>query len=65
VLENIFEKNSQEYSGGIISRPSYWGGYIVKPELVEFWQGRPNRLHDRLQYTMNNEGSWIIERLAP
>ena len=47
-----------------ISRPPNWGGYIVKPNLIEFWQGRQNRLHDRIQYTLE-EGMWKIERLAP
>lgn len=46
-------------------RPGYWGGYIVKPVIMEFWQGRPSRLHDRLQYTLQESGNWIIERLAP
>lgn len=48
-----------------ITRPSHWGGYMVKPVTVEFWQGRPSRLHDRLQYSLQPDGSWIIERLAP
>lgn len=48
-----------------ISRPSYWGGYRVKPISIEFWQGRSNRLHDRIQYQLDENGSWIIERLAP
>jgi pyridoxamine 5'-phosphate oxidase len=46
-------------------RPAYWGGYVVKPLLVEFWQGRSNRLHDRIQYTLTENGEWKIERLAP
>ena len=45
-------------------RPPHWGGYLVKPVIMEFWQGRPSRLHDRIQYTMEN-GAWKIERLAP
>lgn len=64
-LENIFEKNSRQFADGSVPRPLHWGGFIVKPELIEFWQGRPSRLHDRLQYTKNEEGSWIMERLAP
>ena len=48
-----------------VKRPEYWGGYIVKPAIVEFWQGRPSRLHDRLQYSLTNEGQWQIDRLAP
>lgn len=46
-------------------RPDHWGGYIVQPVIVEFWQGRPSRLHDRIQYTLEENGHWIIERLAP
>lgn len=48
-----------------IQRPPHWGGYIVQPVIVEFWQGRPSRLHDRIQYTLQENGSWKIERLAP
>jgi pyridoxamine 5'-phosphate oxidase len=48
-----------------IERPKHWGGYIVKPVIVEFWQGRPSRLHDRIQYTPEENGNWKIERLAP
>lgn len=48
-----------------ILRPAHWGGYRVKPVKIEFWQGRSNRLHDRLCYTVNAQGAWIIERLAP
>jgi len=46
--------------------PEFWGGYVVKPILIEFWQGRPNRMHDRFRYRKNNEGeNWAIDRLAP
>ena len=48
-----------------LKRPSHWGGYIVKPVMIEFWQGRPGRLHDRLQYSLEENGEWKIERLAP
>lgn len=48
-----------------IVRPQHWGGYRVKPIRIEFWQGRSNRLHDRLYYTLNPQGSWTMERLAP
>lgn len=48
-----------------IERPQHWGGYIVKPQQIEFWQGRANRLHDRVRYTLQNDGVWIKERLAP
>jgi pyridoxamine 5'-phosphate oxidase len=55
----------QKYKGVEIARPSYWGGYIVKPICIEFWQGRPSRMHDRIQYMLSENGSWKIERLAP
>ncbi len=52
-------------SGNDIKRPAHWGGYVVKPITIEFWQGRASRLHDRLQYTLQDTGDWKIERLAP
>jgi pyridoxamine 5'-phosphate oxidase len=48
-----------------ITKPDNWGGYRLKPVIIEFWQGRPSRLHDRLQYTLEEKGNWKIERLAP
>jgi pyridoxamine 5'-phosphate oxidase len=51
--------------GGPVPRPGTWGGYRLEPELVEFWQGRRDRLHDRLQYRRGDGGEWIVERLAP
>jgi pyridoxamine 5'-phosphate oxidase len=48
-----------------IPRPSYWGGYLVRPQAVEFWQGRPNRLHDRIRYSLQTDLNWKIERLSP
>ncbi|MDO4727797.1 MAG: pyridoxamine 5'-phosphate oxidase [Bacteroidota bacterium] len=48
-----------------IKRPKYWGGFLVRPISIEFWQGRPNRLHDRIRYTLEKDYSWKIERLAP
>ncbi len=59
---NQFEK---DFAEGGIPRPPHWGGYLVRPVTIEFWQGRPNRLHDRLLYTLQENGNWIIERLAP
>ncbi len=47
-----------------VPRPPHWGGYIVKPDLIEFWQGRPSRLHDRVEYQLN-EGKWILRKLYP
>lgn len=53
------------YQNSEIPRPDHWGGFRVIPEHYEFWQGRENRLHDRLRYTPRTRASWIIERLAP
>ena len=64
VLEEMFTRYTIKFTDGTIKRPPHWGGYIVTPELIEFWQGRPNRLHDRLQYTLKKD-EWEIERLAP
>jgi pyridoxamine 5'-phosphate oxidase len=50
---------------GTVPRPEHWGGYVVAPDTVEFWQGRPDRLHDRLTYRRTPDGSWVTERLAP
>ena len=64
-LDLHYEEVEKELSGKQISRPAHWGGYIVKPVIVEFWQGRPSRLHDRIQYSLVEDGTWKIERLAP
>ena len=61
-LENEVKKIMQSK---IIKRPQHWGGYVVRPITIEFWQGRSNRLHDRLQYSLEENGEWKIERLAP
>jgi pyridoxamine 5'-phosphate oxidase len=64
-LDEQVEKFSSAFYGKEITRPPHWGGYVVRPVTIEFWQGRPNRLHDRLQYTLQENGNWVIERLAP
>jgi pyridoxamine 5'-phosphate oxidase len=64
VLENRFEEFGEKF-GDNIPRPPHWGGYRVKPATIEFWQGRDNRLHDRLRYRLQDDGNWLIERLAP
>jgi pyridoxamine 5'-phosphate oxidase len=64
VLDEEYEKLSKKFPGEEIPRPEHWGGYILKPFSVEFWQGRPSRLHDRILYTKEND-AWKIERLAP
>ena len=64
-LEEKVEKIKNSLAGQQIKRPSQWGGYRVKPVTMEFWQGRPNRLHDRIQYNLQSGGIWNLERLAP
>jgi pyridoxamine 5'-phosphate oxidase len=64
-LEKNEEKLKNELKGDTLRRPAHWGGYVVKPTRMEFWQGRPSRLHDRILYTLGSNGQWKIERLAP
>jgi len=65
VLEENMEKYQQQFAGNDIPRPPHWGGYKVKPQQIEFWQGRRSRLHDRLKYIKKETGEWAIVRLAP
>ncbi len=65
IIEANIANYTQRFTEGNITRPPHWGGYIVIPVVIEFWQGRPNRLHDRIQYSKMTGGSWKIERLAP
>jgi pyridoxamine 5'-phosphate oxidase len=65
VLDQELKKLEQELKGKEIERPDYWGGFIVKPVEMEFWQGRPNRLHDRIRFQLMEDYNWKIERLAP
>ncbi len=64
-LERRVEELNEKFKTEQLTRPPHWGGYRVKPVIIEFWQGRSSRLHDRLQYTLQDNGSWKIERLAP
>jgi len=64
VLKNKQEELEKEFKDQTIKRPDFWGGYLIRPETIEFWQGRPNRLHDRFQYKKQGE-NWKIIRLAP
>lgn len=64
-LEKKLKELEQKYEGQEVPRPEYWGGYLVRPISIEFWQGRPNRLHDRIRYTLQDDYDWKIERLAP
>jgi len=63
-LEKFFNKVADTFDNGEIPRPEYWGGYAVTPDSVEFWQGRANRLHDRIRFKRNGK-EWLKERLAP
>jgi pyridoxamine 5'-phosphate oxidase len=65
LLEDEFARLKQKFGEGRIPLPSFWGGYRVVPDAFEFWQGRPNRLHDRFSYVLADGGQWRIERLAP
>ena len=64
-LEDLMAFNLEKYKEGNVPLPPHWGGYIVHPTSIEFWQGRSSRLHDRLLYTLNANHSWTKERLAP
>jgi pyridoxamine 5'-phosphate oxidase len=64
-LEERWRQFEQKYPGEQVPKPPYWGGYVLQPTRIEFWQGRPNRLHDRFVYTRQPEGAWRLERLSP
>ncbi len=64
-LENSLATFEDKFSDGDIPRPAHWGGYLVKPISIEFWQGRPNRMHDRIRYTLEADLNWKKVRLAP
>ncbi|MBK7426537.1 MAG: pyridoxamine 5'-phosphate oxidase [Saprospiraceae bacterium] len=64
-MEARFASEWEKYQEtSIVQRPDYWGGYVLIPDLFEFWQGRPNRLHDRIQFKLNEHGEWEMNRLA-
>ena len=64
ILETRFAELEKQF-GDNVPRPPHWGGYRVRPHTIEFWQGQENRLHDRLRYKLQQDGTWLIERLAP
>ncbi len=63
ILDQAYQENSKKYPGEV-PRPPFWGGYVLMPERIEFWQGRANRLHDRILYSLENK-NWKTERLSP
>jgi pyridoxamine 5'-phosphate oxidase len=65
VLDSRLTEMTERYENGNVPLPPHWGGYRVKPDKFEFWQGRPNRLHDRFRYSLQADGTWLIDRLAP
>lgn len=64
VLERLVEERTREFEGVEVPRPDFWGGWVLRPQSMEFWQGRPSRLHDRFRYERTTSG-WTITRLAP
>ncbi|WP_431167025.1 pyridoxamine 5'-phosphate oxidase [Tenacibaculum halocynthiae] len=64
-LDNNLTSYEAKFKNQEIPRPKHWGGFIVKPISIEFWQGRPNRMHDRIRYSLQKDFSWKLERLAP
>lgn len=65
ILENQLNRLEEKFENKPIPRPKFWGGFIVKPVEIEFWQGRANRLHDRIRYQLQSDYNWKIERLSP
>lgn len=65
LLEMKFQELKNKFRAGEVPLPSFWGGYRVEPATIEFWQGGPGRIHDRFQYSKEENNNWIIERLAP
>jgi len=65
LLEDKLKQLELDYQGKEILRPEFWGGFLIKPVEVEFWQGRPNRLHDRIRYQLQSDYSWKTDRLSP
>jgi pyridoxamine 5'-phosphate oxidase len=64
-LENILAAIEKKYDGVRVPRPAHWGGYLIRPRSIEFWQGRQRRLHDRIAYEQNQQGAWDMFRLNP
>jgi pyridoxamine 5'-phosphate oxidase len=65
VLEKRLAQLEEKYATEKVPRPPHWGGFRVIPTAIEFWQGRPSRLHDRIRYELDGKGDWFYQRLAP
>ncbi|MDX1651918.1 MAG: pyridoxamine 5'-phosphate oxidase [Brumimicrobium sp.] len=64
-LENNLKTVTEKFEGKNVPRPPFWGGYLIRPDYIEFWQGRPKRLHDRICFVLNNNGKWDVHRKNP
>lgn len=64
-LDRMFAEVEARFAGGDVPLPPFWGGYLLRPDVFEYWQARPDRLHDRLRYRPYTAGAWLLERLAP
>lgn len=64
-LDKQLKTYESKFESKEIPRPKHWGGYLIKPQVIEFWQGRPNRMHDRIRFTLQEDFNWKIERLQP
>lgn len=65
ILDERYARLAERFADGQIPMPEHWGGYRLSPSMLEFWQGRQNRLHDRLRYRLQDGGGWLLERLEP
>ena len=64
-LERKFREYTEQFGEGEVPRPPHWSGYRLNPGIIEFWERMPHRLHDRLRYTLQEGGDWLMERLSP
>lgn len=64
-LQDLYQTLEEKFQGQEIPLPPHWGGYVLVPDRIEYWQGQPSRLHDRVNYTLNESKNWTVDRLAP